>query len=189
MSVDALVPAGSAAAPAADRITPSVLFATRFEELRVGSVFETRGRTVTEADVVNFAAWTGDRAPMHTDRHWTERHWLHPARIAHGLLVLSYTAGLLPLDPDLVLALRRIRDVVFKRPTFLGDTLRARGRVDGLRTYEHAGCVICQLEAVNQHDEVVVRGAFELLWRLDPSPSQDGGRTAAHAPASRTRSS
>jgi 3-hydroxybutyryl-CoA dehydratase len=160
-------PAAPAAFQSLDGITPAELFATRFEDLRVGYQFETRGRTVTEADVVNFAAWTGDRAPMHTDRHWTEKHWIHSELIAHGLLVLSYTVGLLPLHPDRVIALRRIRDVVFKRPTFLGDTLHARGRIDGLRRYEQFGCVITQLESVNQRDEVVARGNFELLWRLD----------------------
>lgn len=183
MSVDAAAPAATAAGAPSDSFTPAELFDTRFEDLRVGYHFETRGRTVTEADVVNFACWTGDHAPMHMDRHWTENNWIHPERIAHGLLVLSYTVGLLPLHPDRVMALRRIRDVVFKRPTFLGDTLHGRGRIEGLRRYEHFGCVITQLESVNQKDEVVVRGTFELLWRLDPSSEPDGDAAPALSPA------
>ena len=49
-------------------------------------------------------------------------------RIAHGLLVLSIAAGLVPFDPQRVIALRRVRDVVFKRPVRFGDTITRRGR-------------------------------------------------------------
>ena len=86
-----------------------------FEELEAGQAFSTRGRTVTEADVVGFAALTGDWHPQHTDAEWAAGSRFGE-RIAHGLLVLSYAAGLVPLDPERVVALRRVGDAVFKQP-------------------------------------------------------------------------
>ena len=82
-----------------------------------------RGRTVTEADVAMFAGLTGDFHPQHTDAEWAASSPFGE-RIAHGLLVLSLAAGLVDFDPEEVIALRRVRDVVFKRPVRLGDTIR-----------------------------------------------------------------
>ena len=86
-----------------------------FEELEAGQAFATRGRTVTEADVVGFAALTGDWHPQHTDAVWAAES-AFGERIAHGLFVLSLAGGLVPFDPERVVALRRVGDVVFKRP-------------------------------------------------------------------------
>jgi acyl dehydratase len=82
-----------------------------------------KGRTVTEADVVAFAGLTGDFHPQHVDAEWAAQSPFGE-RIAHGLLVLSMAAGMVDFDPEEVIALRRVRDVVFKRPVKLGDTIR-----------------------------------------------------------------
>ena len=50
----------------------STLFSNAFEELAPGERFTTRGRTVTEADVVGFAALTGDWHPQHADAEWAD---------------------------------------------------------------------------------------------------------------------
>ena len=87
-----------------------------------------RGRTVTEADVVAFAALTGDCHPQHTDAEWAASSPFGE-RIATGMLVLSCAGGLVPFDPERVVALRRVGDVVFKRPVRFGDTLRVSGKM------------------------------------------------------------
>src|SRR4051812_30812784 len=93
-----------------------------FDELTLGQSYATRGRTITEGDVASFAALTGDGHPQHTDAEWARRSPFG-ARVAHGMLVVSYALGLLAFDPERVLALRRVRQAVFKRPVFLGDTI------------------------------------------------------------------
>ena len=141
-----------------------------FEELAVGVEFETRGRTVTEADVVGFAALTGDWHPQHADAEWAASS-AFGERIAHGMLVISLAVGLVPFDPDRVVALRRVGDAVFKRPVRLGDTLRVRGRVDELRPLnDDAGLVTWGWSVVNQDDRVVCRARVEVLWRRDAAP-------------------
>ena len=51
----------------------AVNFSAPFEQLAEGDSFVSRGRTVTEADVVAFAALTGDWHPQHADADWAAR--------------------------------------------------------------------------------------------------------------------
>ena len=94
----------------------------------MGERFATRGRTISEADITGFAALTGDTHPQHTDAEWAAGSRFGE-RIAHGLLVLSYAAGLMPFDPERVVALRRVGDAVFKQPVKIGDTLHVEGEI------------------------------------------------------------
>jgi 3-hydroxybutyryl-CoA dehydratase len=125
----------------------------------------TRERAVTERDILAFAGLTGDTHPQHTDPAWAAGSRFGE-QIAHGLLVLSFAVGLLELDPDRVVALRSVRDAVFKRPVKIGDVIRvddetiATQRVDG----EH-DLVDVRLRVVNQDDQLVLRVRLELLCR------------------------
>src|SRR6266513_2558410 len=102
------------------------------EELEPGASFTTPGRTITEADLVSFAALTGDWHPQHADAAWAQRSRFG-GRVAHGMLVVSYALGLVKFDPERVVALRGLDGVVFKRPVAIGDTIHVVGKVDGLR--------------------------------------------------------
>src|SRR3954449_1132141 len=125
------------------------VLASHFEEIEPGDRFVTPGRTVTEADVVGFAALTGDKHPQHTDAEWAAA-GRFGERIAHGLLVLSYAAGLVPFDPDRVVALRRIDDAVFKAPVRLGDTIHVEGSVEVKRELDEGhGLVRCRWRLPN----------------------------------------
>ena len=144
-----------------------------FEELEAGQAFTTRGRTVTEADVVGFAALTGDWHPQHTDAVWAAES-AFGERIAHGLFVISLAGGLVPFDPERVVALRRIGDVVFKRPVKFGDTLSVQGRVVEVSDVgEEAGLVGFAWNVVNQDGRTVCRARVEVLWRRDGDTAAD----------------
>jgi len=141
-----------------------------FDSLTAGDTFTTRGRTVTEADVAAFASLTGDMHPQHTDAVWAARSPFG-ARIAHGMLVLSYALGLMPFDPDRVLALRGVRQAVFKRPVRLGDTIHAEGTIDSLAPIdESAGLVRVRAEVLNQDGKLVARTSLDVLWRRGEAP-------------------
>jgi len=140
-------------------------WAAPFEELQVGSTFVTAGRTVTAADVGAFAALTGDHHPVHTDAEWAATSTFGE-QIAHGLLVLSCAVGLVPLDPQRVVALRRVTDAVFKRPVTFGEEIHVEGEIDRLRPVsDHAGLVGCRWAIVNSRGELCTRASVELLWR------------------------
>ena len=138
-----------------------------FEQLAVGDAFVSRGRTVTEADVVGFAALTGDWHPQHADAEWAASS-AFGERIAHGMLVVSFAVGLVPFDPDRVVALRRVADVTFKRPVRLGDTIHVAGNVAELRELDDAtGLVAFAWKVVNQDGRTACRARVEVLWRRD----------------------
>ena len=150
-----------------------------FDELEAGAAFTTRGRTVTEADVVGFAALTGDWHPQHTDAVWAAESTFGE-RIAHGLAVVSFAAGLVPFDPDRVLALRRVADATFKRPVRLGDTLHVKGKVAELsRMSDDAGLVTFTWSVLNQDERLVCRARVEVLWRRDGALEEDADEYAA----------
>ena len=144
-----------------------------FERLTSGDRFASRGRTVTEADVVAFAAQTGDFHPQHVD---AARAAEGPfgERIAHGMLVLSYAVGLVPFDPDRVLALRRVGDAVFKRPVRLGDTIRVEGTVlETAPLNDDAGLVTLGWRVLNQEERTVCRARVDVLWSRDGPPAAE----------------
>ena len=149
-----------------------------FGELEEGDGFQTRGRTVTETDVVQFAALTGDMHPQHTDRHWSAD-GRFGGRVAHGMLVLSYAMGLVPFDPERVVALRGLDKVSFKRPVQLGDTISVTGAVAELTELDDAhGLVGTDLRVRNQRDELVARARVNAVWQQEPPPGPDDGSGA-----------
>jgi acyl dehydratase len=151
-------------------------FEKDFEGLEVGERFETQGRTIGEADIMGFAQLTGDTHPQHTDAEWAARSRFGE-RIAHGLLVLSYAAGLVPFDPDRVVALRKVGDAVFKQPVRIGDTVHVVGEVVKTRELDEGhGLVECRWKVLNQRGKTVLRMSVEVVWRRG-----EGARNAAPA--------
>ena len=146
-------------------MTSTQTFEKDFNALEVGERFETRARTIGEADITGFAALTGDTHPQHTDAEWAAQSRFGE-RIAHGLLVLSYAAGLVPFDPERVVALRKVGDATFKQPVKIGDTVHVEGEVTQTRELddEH-GLVECRWKVVNQRGKLVMRATVELVWR------------------------
>ena len=81
------------------------------------------------------------------------------------MLVASLALGMLPLDPSRVVALRRVRDAVFKRPVCFGDTIHVAGRIDRLDVA--TGLVGVRLDVVNQRAALVARLGVDVLWRRE----------------------
>ncbi len=150
-------------------MTATRTFDKSFNELEVGERFVTDVRTIEDADIMGFAELTGDSHPQHTDAEWAADSRFGE-RIAHGLLVLSCAAGLVPFDPDRVVALRRVADAVFKAPVRIGDSVRVEGEVTKTRELddEH-GLVECRWKVLNQDNKMVMRMSVEVVWRAEPA--------------------
>ncbi len=108
----------------------------RFEDLYVGLDFVSPTRTVTETDVVMFAAMTGDYSELHTSEAFAKRTQFG-RRVAHGLLGLALAHGLMwPRTGefrDIAIALLGVSDWRFRSPIFLGDTVRVAYRIAEMR--------------------------------------------------------
>ncbi|HEY1277718.1 MAG TPA: MaoC family dehydratase [Thermoleophilaceae bacterium] len=97
------------------------------EQLSVGDAAEFT-KTVTETDVAFFAAISGDFNPVHVDAEWAKRS-LFGARVAHGPLTLALAAGLLGMDLPGVGTIAETNHIDYRRPVYIGDTIRTRGEV------------------------------------------------------------
>ena len=140
-------------------------FSEDFDTLSPGASFVSPARTITESDLVSFSALTGDWHPQHADAEWAARSDFGE-RVAHGMLVLSYAVGLVPIDPDRVVALRGVDEVAFKRPVKIGDTIRVEGRVEETKPLsDQVGLVTFAWRIVNQAGELAVRAKVTVLWR------------------------
>lgn len=148
------------------------MIGTPFEELREGDVLVTRARTVTEADVCAFSALTWDHHPIHTDAEYA-RDALFGERVAHGMLVLSFALGLMPLDGRHLLALRRVGPATFRRPVRIGDTIHLEGRVAQTSPLEDGlGVVRLRFRVLTQDGQAAVTGELDALWSGAARPAE-----------------
>jgi acyl dehydratase len=147
-----------------------------WEDLTVGTRYVTSSRTITEGDVAAFAALTGDFNRLHVDAEYAKTSVMGQ-RIAHGLLVASFMAGLTSrsivnqLMEDALLGVLE-NTVKYPKPTFIGDTIRVEIEVVEQRETSNPGRGIVRFvrKAVNQRDEVACElGATCLLKRRHPA--------------------
>jgi len=137
-----------------------------YEEFEVGRSVVTQGRTVTEADIGNFAGVTGDFNPLHTDEVYA-RSTDFGGRIAHGPMVIGIAFGLgsrAGLLDETVLGLLGVR-WTFKAPVRAGDTLRVAITVLDARETKKPdrGVVSLRMVVRNQHGADVQVGECELM--------------------------
>jgi acyl dehydratase len=135
-----------------------------FEDFQVGQRFTTPARTVTEADIVNFAGVSGDFNPIHTDAEFA-RSTPFGVRIAHGLLVLSMLTGLRQRSGHFegtLIAWLEIRNYRFLKPVFIGDTVHGETEILEKRETSRPdrGILVQKVRVLNQKGEVVQEGEF-----------------------------
>jgi 3-hydroxybutyryl-CoA dehydratase len=142
-----------------------------FEDIEIDKPLVTRGRTVTETDIVQFAALTGDYNPMHTNAEYMKTHPMGQ-RVAHGMLTLSYAIGQLyqlGFMERTVLAFRGL-EMKFSLPVLIGDTIHVRLTVKEKKEMRRlsGGIISAEVKILNQDGKTVQSGTMELLLALRP---------------------
>ena len=136
-----------------------------FDDVQVGQEWESLGRTVTQADIVNFAGVSGDYNPIHMDHEFCKT-TVFREPIAHGLLVLSIGSGLgLMYPPMRTLAFMAIQEWKFLEPVYIGDTIRIRAKILNKeeRSRGKRGVITWQRTIINQHNKPVEEGVIVTL--------------------------
>jgi acyl dehydratase len=131
-----------------------------FDDVTVGQEWKSLGRTVTQADIVNFAGISGDFNPIHMD-HEFARSTPFQQPIAHGLLVFSIASGLGLYNPAMrTLAFMSIREWNFRDPVHIGDTVHVHTKVLQIepRARGRRGVVTWQKTLLNQAGKIVQDG-------------------------------
>ena len=140
---------------------------TWFDDLEAGATERTRGRTITEADIVNWCALTGDWFVLHSDKEYAARSPFGQ-RVAPGMMVVAFSGGLgVPPDAEAIVANYGTDRIRYPRPTFIGDTLHCEIGVKELRVRdERTGVATFSWNMVNQDDQLVMSSQLKvLLWR------------------------
>jgi acyl dehydratase len=143
------------------------------EDLVPGAELVSVGRTITEADIMAFAGVSGDFNRLHTDEPWVLANTPFRARIAHGLLILSIASALrTPVLDDLEVIAYLEETRAFVAPTYAGDTIHVRTRIESVRPSRSrpgTGIVVSSVEVVNNRDETVQRGTDTVLVATRPA--------------------
>jgi oxepin-CoA hydrolase/3-oxo-5,6-dehydrosuberyl-CoA semialdehyde dehydrogenase len=145
-------------------------FRKHFDDLEIGETLVTARRTVTDADVANFAELSGDHFYAHKDGLADQS--IFERKVAHGYFVLSAAAGLfVDPPPGPVLANYGLDNLRFTKPVFPGDTIQAKLTVKqktaketptaGIGAGIPQGVVHWDVEVVNQDSEIVA--AYTIL--------------------------
>lgn len=140
--------------------------------IEVGARFRTRGRTITEADLVNWCALTGDWQVVHTDAVYAEGSRFGQ-RIAPGLMVLAYAAGLgIPADSPTIVANYGTDRLRFVAPTFIGDTLHLEAEVLSIEPRRPGVDAVVKLawNMVNQNGKPVMLSDLMILMTYARTP-------------------
>ena len=133
-----------------------------FEDYKIGEKFISPGRTITETDIVMFAAFTGDWHPLHTNVEYAEK-TAFGQRIAHGMLTLCvgsaliFRLGAYVALPKSFIAFYGMDKVRFTGAVKIGDTIRCETEVVELQEKDDKrGVIVSQNNIKNQRGEDVV---------------------------------
>ena len=141
----------------------------------VGETFISPARTITESDIVNFAALTGDWHPLHTDVEYAAK-TPFKERIAHGMLILS-VGMVLPFRlgpyssflPRSFIAFYGMESVRFTGPTKIGDTIHCEVEVMEISDKgSERGVLTTQNRIVNQRGELLITYFIKVLCGKRP---------------------
>jgi acyl dehydratase len=144
-----------------------------YEDLYVGLSFRSPGRTITDADIIGFAALTGDFSEVHTSDVYAQASQFGK-RIAHGMLGLAYAHGLMWPRSEMLrrtaVAFLGISDWRFVAPIFLGDTIFVNYAVAAMRDSKSnpdQAIVTFDVEVVDQTGRLCQKGQkVELLSKV-----------------------
>jgi len=138
------------------------------EDFIKGQTYEGSSRNITEADVLSFAALTGDRHPIHYDAEYA-RSTRFGRPVAHGLHLAALTAlGATPLSKRLEASMIALleQNARFVKPVFVNDMLRSEFEVQEVdpRRDKEWGTLKLAVRLINQRGEKVLEGQH--VYRL-----------------------
>jgi acyl dehydratase len=139
-----------------------------FEQLRVGEIFRNPSRTIGDANFAAFQTVSLDNHPIHYDAEYCKRLG-HPAPLAHGLQVLSFTAAGAGLFPHVIgESLIGFVEVSakFLKAVYPGDTLYPALEITELSPQRTTGVIVMRATVHNQKGELVLDGVHKYLVKL-----------------------
>jgi acyl dehydratase len=138
------------------------------EEFEIGKTYLSPGRTITDADVVNFAGLSGDFNPLHMDDEFAKNN-MFGKRIAHGALGVIIATGMsnqTGLYEGTTIAFMEMT-VKYTAPLCIGDTVHLEMTPTEITHSKKPGRGILKLAAklVNQEGTVIMDASWVLMMK------------------------
>jgi len=147
-----------------------------YDQINLEDEFLSYGRTVTEADIVQFTNLAGLKLPIFIDAEYCRLHSPFGQRNVPGLLIQAFAAGMMEelIGPNTIAALG-FGESRFSRPALIGDTLRTPSRVASKRLTSNPlrGILVIAVRVVNQRQETVLDCSYKLLVKTDNRTSKN----------------
>jgi len=138
------------------------------DDLAVGDVYKSYGRTITETDIVMFTSLAGLKLPIFINEEFARNHTPFGGRICPGLLTASIAAGMMEeiLGPATIAALE-LSSFLFKVPVRPGDTLRTEVTIEDKTNLSDGkrGIMFGRVRVFNQRAEVALEFTEKLMMR------------------------
>jgi acyl dehydratase len=143
-------------------------FTRYFDEFSIGETFKTGGITIDQCDITEFAAFSGDYSPLHTNEQYAQA-TPFGGRIAHGFLSIAKMSGKFNQLGYWDGSVKAMLETgwTFLKPVRPGDTIHALVTVADLKesASKTSGAITLKFDVMNQHDEKVTEGFLKLLLK------------------------
>lgn len=138
-----------------------------FEDFTLGQVFESTGRTVTEADLTMFSMLSGDWNPIHADAEFASG-TRYGQRVVHGALGIAMATGMLHqigVFERSAVAMMSLREWRFVAPMLIGQTLHLRMEIIAIEagSSPRTGRIDRRLQLLDQSGAVIQDGVTDVL--------------------------
>ncbi len=121
-------------------------------------------KTITDADVVLFAALSGDINPVHLNEEFAAK-TRFGRRIAHGMLIAGMVSAVLGTKMPGTGAIYAGQTIRFTRPVYLGDTITATATI--ISYDRDRGKMVLETICRNQDGEIVLSGEADVRYKPD----------------------
>lgn len=144
-----------------------------FEDWVVGEEYFTPSRTMTETDIVMFAALSGDYNELHTSEAFG-KNTQFGRRVGHGLLGLAVSHGLLfrlGFLEGTAIAFLGVENWKFEAPFFIGDTIRVKVKLaekKESKSKPDRGVIKLFLQVLKEDGTVIQSGYKSIMLRRKP---------------------
>ena len=144
-----------------------------FEAHRVGAVYRTRQRTVSETDIVNFVNLCGFIEPLFLDMEYVARESIFKRRAAPGALTFALAEGLI-IQTGLIHGTGMAwlgGELKIVAPVLEGDSIRVEVEIVDKRETKKPdrGVVTYRHRVLNQRDEMVLEAKVQRMIRRSAS--------------------
>ncbi|HTT30044.1 MAG TPA: MaoC family dehydratase [Solirubrobacteraceae bacterium] len=162
---------------------PHVVGGPWFEELQRGQVFDDApGMTLTAGHAALHQALVGDRLRLALDAALSREVTSHDGTLVHPNLVCDVAIGQSTGPSQRVRGNLFYRGLVLARPVFVGETLRTRTEIVGLKQNRRrqgtpaTGLVAMRVRTADEHGDPVLD-----FWRCPMIPMRDPAAETGHA--------